>query len=178
MVTTWRNRANMLSGCLLGYGLFLFLSYLDLLHAYTSPQSSDDAGLDGELVAIHLLFAGLSVGGFALWAVPHVRTGPGVVQVINPLTRWVLPPECLETLREGIMFPRLKFGDRVVRLWGLERSVADHLRGHIVVPVVEPPHNNAPAVEYGVKRSLRPGLILLACLWIAITLAGLLGATG
>ena len=75
------------------------------------------------------------------------------------------------------MFPRLTFRERVVRLWGLERSVADTMRGHIVVPIAEAAADEVPGIEYGVKRSVHPALAVLAALWITVTLAGLLAAT-
>lgn len=178
MTTIWRNRVNMLAGWLIGYGVFLFVSYLDPLNAYTPSQASNGARLETDLVVIHLFFAALSVGGFALWAVPLVRTAPGVVQVVNPLTTWTLPAECLESLREGVMFPRLAFGEHVVRLWGLERSVADTMRGHIVVPTAGSDAGGNTATRPSVRRSLHPALVVLAALWIAVTLAGLLAATG
>lgn len=166
----------MVSGWLIGFGLFLFVTYLDPLNVYTPRQPGDAAGLDAELLLMHSFFATLSVGGFAAWAVPLVRTGPGFVQVRNPATTWTLPAECLESLREGVMFPRLAYGERVVRLWGLERSVADTMRGHIVVPTAESAAGVMPATGYGVKRSLHPALAVLTALWIAVTLVGLLAA--
>lgn len=175
-MTIWRNRVNMVSGWLVGFGVLLFVTYLDPLSVYTSTQASAGAGLDGEMVLIHLFFATLSVGGFAAWAVPLVRTGPGFVQVRNPATTWTLPSECLENMREGVMFPGITYGERVVRLWGLERSVADTLRGHIVVPMAGPAAGAIAAVSYGVKRSLHPALAVLAALWIAVTLVGVLAA--
>ncbi|MFW5463759.1 hypothetical protein ACOCJ7_14395 [Knoellia sp. CPCC 206453] len=173
-VGVWRNRVNQVAGWLLGYGLFFFVSFLDPLSVYTPSQGTDGTQLDTELVSIHLFFATLSVIGFAIWAVPLVRTAPGVVRIVNPLTRWTLPAECLETLREGVMFPRLVCGEHVVRLWGLERSVLDSMRGHIVVPTTEPTTANTRGIEPSVKRSVHPALALLFALWLAVTAAGLL----
>lgn len=170
----WRNRVNFVSGWFVGFGLFLFVTYLDPLNVYTPTQPGNSAGLDAELLLMHFFFATLSVGGFAAWAVPLVRTSPGFVQVRNPATTWTFPDECLESLREGVMFPRLAYGERVVRLWGLERSVADTMRGHIVVPTAEPAAGVMPANGYGVKRSIHPALAVLAGLWTAVTLVGLL----
>lgn len=178
MTTTWRNRVNMVAGWLVGYGLFAFVTYLDPLNVYTQSQASGGAQLESALVGLHLFFATLSVVGFALWAVPHVRTAPGVVHVVNPLTTWTLPAECLETLREGFMFPRLTCEGRAIRLWGLERSVADTMRGHIVVPSRAPTPANSHAIRPSVKRFLHPALGLLAALWLAMSLAGFVSAGG
>lgn len=178
-MTTWRNRVNMVAGWLIGYGLFLFVTYLDPLNVYSqhSPsQAQASVELETELVVVHLFFATLSVVGFALWAVPHVRTGRGVVRVVNPLTTWTLPVDCLQTLQEGVMFPRLTCGQSVIRLWGLERSVADTIRGHIVVPASEPNPDSAPAIKPSVSRSVQPALAILLLLWIGVTVAGLLAS--
>jgi hypothetical protein len=129
-------------------------------------------------VLFHLFFFGLSVAGFALWAVPCVRTAPGAVRVVNPLTTWTIPAESLGSLREGFMFPRLDSGGRVIRLWGLERSVLDTMRGHIALPTAEPAATRSPDPEPRVSRTIAPALGVLVALWLAVSFAGILVAVG
>lgn len=178
MTTVWRNRVNMVAGWLIGYGIFLFITYLDPLSVYTQSQTVDGSEADSSLVVVHVFFAALSVIGFALWAVPYVRTSPGEVHVVNPLSTWTLPAEVLGTLEEGFMFPRVRCRGRTIQLWGLERSVADSIRGHIVEPVAAPASADASIVEPSRRRTLRPALGVLMALWLAASIAGVLRAAG
>lgn len=123
-----RNRANHVSGWLLGYGLLLFVVFLDPLSVVLTWEDGGN-GLSRENLEFVAFFASISMVGFALWARPRVELLPGLVVVRNILRDVRIPADAIESVDTTSQYVRLSAGGKQYTAAGLEQSNLMLMRG-------------------------------------------------
>lgn len=123
-----RNRVNAVSGWLLGFGLLAFVVLLDPLGGYkTWPDGGN--GLTSENLQIGAFFAALSVGGFSVFARPHVQLRQDEVVICNVLRDVFIPRDAIEAVDTTGEYVRIAAGGKHYTAAGLEQSNLSHWTG-------------------------------------------------
>ena len=123
-----RNRANFVSGWLLGFGLLGFVVWLDPLGVYSTWEDGG-SGLTSENLEFVVFFAAISVGGFSLFGRPHVRLQTGNVLICNILRDVSIPRGAIEAVDTTGEYVRIAAGGKQYTAAGLEQSNLSHWTG-------------------------------------------------
>jgi hypothetical protein len=128
-VEVLRNKVNQVSGWLLGYGLLLFVLFLDPLSVVLTWEDGSN-GLSRENLQFCAFFGSVSLVGFVLWARPRVELLPGAVFLRNIFRDVRIPMHAIESVDTTGEYVRIGAAGRKYTAAGLEQSNLMLMRGN------------------------------------------------
>lgn len=102
---------------------------MDFLGAYSRWEDGSNTVTDIEAWESTLTLFAIALGSFLVFAHPCVRIGRSGVWLKNPLVDTFLPWAKIEEVKFDGMYPRIRAEGRWYRLYGLESSTLDYIRG-------------------------------------------------